>query len=326
MAPELSVVVPVYDCSSCLHALHERVARAVDGMLVSWELVLIDDRSSDDSWQTMVELAHRDPRVRVVRLSRNFGQNVAVTAGIEEARGRWIVVMDCDLQDPPEAIPELYAKAAEGYEIVFGRRRQRRQGLLRRAAGRSYFVLRKVLTGLDLETEHSNLSILSRKAAEAFLAVRDRHRNYLLILYWVGFEHTSIEFEQGERFAGRSTYSLRALLRVGFESLFFHTTALLRWIVYAGFAVSLSSVALAVFFLSSYFIRETAYPGWTSLAVLLLMIGGFTITTIGIAALYVGKVFEQVKPRPLYLVDERVGGDPALGAEAPAEEEAGSLL
>jgi dolichol-phosphate mannosyltransferase len=303
---EISVVVPVYKCAECIRHLHDRLTVALQSLGESYEIVFVDDRSPDDAWAVLRDLATADPAVRVVRLSRNFGQHAAITAGIAESNGNWVVVMDCDLQDPPEVVPRLYAATREGYDIVFARRRIRRQPLSRRAANRAYFFLRKTLSRVDLETEHANLSIMSRKAADSFLRLRDTHRNFLLILYWLGYEHTSIEFDHADRYAGKSSYTLRGLVRVASDGLFFHTTVLLRWIVFAGFAISISACGLAVFFVTSHFTHHS-YPGWTSVVVLLLLLGGFIIMSTGVAALYIGKVFEQVKERPLYIVDERIG-------------------
>lgn len=306
-APEISVVVPVYDCEDCLSALHERLTTTLEGLVESWELVLVDDRSTDRSWERVLALAATDAHVKAVRLSRNFGQHAAITAGLAESSGRWTVVMDCDLQDPPEAIPDLYAKALEGHEIVFARRRARSQSLPRRAANRVYFALRRALTGIAFETEHSNLSMISTKARSAFLSVPDAHRNFLLILYWLGFDRTTIEFDHASRYAGKSSYRFGALLRVALDGLFFQTTTLLRWIVYLGFGMAVSSVGLAGYFVYQHFATATL-PGWTSLAVLLLLIGGFIIISVGLTGLYLGKVFEQVKGRPLFVIDERVEG------------------
>ena len=302
---EISVVVPVYNCDECLRALYDRLTRALEPLVDSWEIVLVDDRSRDGSWSTVTELAAEDDRIKAVRLSRNFGQHAAITAGVAQASGRWTVVMDCDLQDPPEAIPDLYAKALEGHDIVFAKRRVRRQSLARRFANRVYFRLRRALAGVDLETEHSNLSMMSVKARRAFLDVPDAHRNFLLILYWLGFDRATIEFEHAERYAGRSSYTFSSLLRVATDGLFFQTTALLRYIVYFGFVMAASSVVLAGVFVYVY-LTQTAYPGWTSLSVLLLLIGGFIMIAVGLTGLYLGKVFEQVKGRPLFVVDEVV--------------------
>jgi dolichol-phosphate mannosyltransferase len=316
---EISIVVPVYDCDSCLHALYERVTRTVSRLVESWELIFVDDRSRDDSWATLLELAAADERVKVIRLSRNFGQHAAITAGMAESVGRWTVVMDCDLQDPPEAIADLYAHALRGHDIVLARRRTRRQALPRRIANRLYFLVRRAVVGFGLDTEHSNLSMISAKARESYLSIHDKHRNFLLILYWLGFDRASIEFEHADRHSGRSSYTFGSLMRVALDGLFFHTTAMLRWIVYLGFAIAALSLVLAVYFIGAYFARVT-YPGWTSLAVLVLLIGGFIIIAVGVTGLYLGKVFEQVKDRPLYIVDQRVAGGHAGRHELEPEQ------
>jgi glycosyltransferase involved in cell wall biosynthesis len=303
---ELSVVVPVYRCAECLADLHERLARTLETAVSSFEVVFVDDRSPDDSWKLLSKLAERDERVRAIRLSRNFGQHAAITAGLAESKGRWSVVMDCDLQDPPEEIPRLLEKARDGYEIVLSRRVGRRQSWLRRVAGRAYFRIRNFFMRMDMSTEYSSLSLLSRKVVDAFLEVHDRDRQYMLIVHWLGFERGEIEFEHAERMAGKSSYTLRQLLQVGIEGFFFETTILLRWIVYLGFGLALAGLVLAAWFILSYFLFDP-YPGWTSVAVLLLVVGGFIITSLGVTALYVGKIFGQVKDRPLYVVDTIVG-------------------
>ena len=299
---ELSVVVPVYRCEECLCVLHERLTKSVREITSSYELIFVDDRSPDGSWEVLTQLAQSDPAVRVIRLSRNFGQHAAITAGLEHATGRWTVVMDCDLQDPPEVIPRLFAKAQEGYDIVFTRRKGRRGSFFRRSASRLYFALFNLALKTDVSHEIGAFSIISRKVVDASLDVRDVERNYVMTLYWLGFEHTAIEFEHAERYAGKSSYTFRTLVRFAFESLFFQTTTLLRWIVYAGFVISFAGVLLAAFFVFNYFVNKP-YPGWTSLGVLLLLLSGFIIVSTGVTGLYIGKIFTQVKGRPLYVVD-----------------------
>lgn len=268
------------------------------------QIVLVDDRSVDCSWTTLKDIAARDIRVDAVRLSRNFGQHAAITAGLARATGDWVVVLDCDLQDPPELIPELYQKAMSGFDIVFGRRRRQGHSFLRRSASTAYFRMINVLLGTDISGAFGTFSILSRKVVRSFLEIRDKDRHYLHILFWLGYEHTVIDVEHQARFAGRSSYSLGRLLRHGFEGVFFQTTTLLRWIVYFGFLVALAGVALATFLV--YYYLTTARPpeGWTSLAVLVLLVGGFIIVSTGVTGLYIGMIFKQVKDRPLYIVDE----------------------
>jgi polyisoprenyl-phosphate glycosyltransferase len=308
---EISVVIPVYKCADCLRHLHERLDTALAEIPGEHEIVLVDDRSPDASWDVLRELAEQDESVRVVRLSRNFGQHAAITAGLEFARGRWIVVMDCDLQDPPEDIPRLYARAQEGVDIVYARRTNRTDAAFRRFGSRLYFRLLNASLGTEFDPDYGNFSIISRKVRDAFLRFRDKDRHYLMILRWLGFEHASIDVAHAERFAGESAYTMRTLVRFAIDGLFFQSTTLLRWSTYIGFAASLGGVLLAAFFVVRYFLGTT-YPGWTSLAVLVLLIGGLTITTVGVAGLYIGKIFTQVKDRPLYVVDDVVSSGAEL--------------
>jgi polyisoprenyl-phosphate glycosyltransferase len=302
---ELSVVVPVYGCEGCLQALHDRLGAALSRVTGSFEIVLVDDRSPDDAWTTIVELARKDDSVRGFRLSRNFGQHAAITAGLAQSRGRWTVVMDCDLQEPPEEIPRLYAKAQEGYDIVYTRRRGRPGPRLRAAAGRTYMRLRRFLLRTGDATNAGTLSIVSRKVVNSFLTLRDKDREYLIVLEWLGFRHTTIEVERAERYEGRSSYTPGRLLHVAVEGMFFQTTILLRWIVFLGFFVAFAGVLLAAYYVYTYF-TTTPLPGYTSLAVLLLLLCGFIIVSMGVIGLYVGKVFEQVKGRPLFVIDREV--------------------
>jgi polyisoprenyl-phosphate glycosyltransferase len=299
---EISVVVPVYKCAECLRHLHDRLDLALAQIPGEHEIIFVDDRSPDESWDVLRELAEQDASVCLVRLSRNFGQHAAITAGIEHARGHWVVVMDCDLQDPPEEIPRLYARAQEGVDIVYARRTGRQGPWHRRAGSRLYFRLLNASLGTDFDPDYGNFTIISRKVRDAFLRFRDKDRHYLMILRWLGYEHASIDVAHADRYAGESAYTLGTLIRFAIDGLFFQSTTLLRWSTYIGFAASLGGVLLATVIFVRYFLGTT-YPGWTSLTVLILLIGGLTITTVGVAGLYIGKIFTQVKDRPLYVVD-----------------------
>lgn len=318
MGLELSVVVPVYECRGCLPALHQRLTHVLRSLGVDYEIVLVDDRSLDGVWDDLRALADQDPSVRSVRLSRNFGQHAALTAGLAHAAGRFVVVMDCDLQDPPEEIPRLYGKALEGYDIVLAKRKGRRHSLLRRGAARTYFRLMNVFLHTSFDGEYGSFSIISRKVVESYLRLNDRARHYLFVLHWLGYEHTDIDVEHADRETGKSSYTFPRLVRHAFDGVLFQTTVLLRWIVYLGFALATCGALLAVIFAVVFFVA-TPPPGWTSLGVLLLLIGGFVTTSLGVTGLYIGQIFEQVKGRPLYIVDE-VAGEQAPGHGRSARE------
>lgn len=298
---ELSVVVPVYGCAACLGPLHERLTRTMTRVTARYELVFVDDRSVDEGWTVLQQLARRDPRVRAFRLSRNFGQDAAITAGLAQARGAWAVVMDCDLQEAPEDIPRLWAAAGEGYDLVRTTRKQWRHSRFRRWTSRVY---RSLTLETPVRPDYSNLSLVSRRVIDAFLRLNDRDREYMIALDWLGFDSATIEIEHHERHAGKSSYGLQRLIRVGLDGMFFRSTVLLRLVVLAGFVIVVMGLGLAAFEIVDYFAEpEKAVPGYTSLAVLVLVLTGVTIFSVGIVGLYVGRVFEQVKDRPLFLID-----------------------
>jgi dolichol-phosphate mannosyltransferase len=267
--------------------------------------VFVDDASPDGAWETLAELAARHPEVRAFGLSRNFGQDAAITAGLSNSRGQWTVVMDCDLQEPPEEIPRLYAKAMEGYDLVRTVRSKRGHSQLRRLASRGY---RRLLSDGDASMEYSNMSLLSRAVVDAFLSLRDRDREYMLVLEWLGFAQATVEIDYADRAEGASSYTLRRLLRVALAGMFFRTTMLLRLVVFLGFFIALAGGALAAYNVYYYF--EFGQPmGYTSLSVLLLLLAGFIIISIGVVGLYVGRIFEQVKFRPLFIISRQAGED-----------------
>lgn len=316
---DLSVVIPVYGCESCLRELHTRVCRACEDATDDYELIFVEDRGRDASWELLGELARADHRVRAFRLSRNFGQHAAITAGLAVCQGHRAVVMDCDLQDPPEEIPHLYAKATEGWDIVFGRRKLRRTSLGRRVLGSLYFKLLNRFTGAAIDGQQGTFSIISRKVIDTYLRLEDRDRHYLFVLRWLGYSSTVFEIEHDERPRGGSSYTLRALISHALDGVFFQTTVLLRWIVGLGFLVSLAGGATAAYLIYAR-LSDQAAPGWASLAVFMLTIGGFIIMSTGVTGLYIGKVFEQVKGRPLYVIDQAIeeGQETSVAAQPRA--------
>lgn len=304
----ISVVVPVYNCAGCLRALHERLTATLSALGPDYEIVLVDDRSLDDAWEVLTELARGDRRLRIVRLSRNFGQHAAITAGLTRSRGDWTVVMDCDLQEPPEEIARLWAKAQEGYDIVRATREGRRHSAFRRMSASLY---RRMLSEREGggEIEFSTLSMISRKVVDAFLQLRDRDREYQLVLDWLGFSQATISFAHAEREGDSpSAYGLRELVGVALDGMFFRTTVLLRWIVLLGFLVAAAGFGLGAYAVFSRYVEDTP-AGYTSIVVLLVLLSGFILISLGVVGLYVGRIFDQVKGRPLFVVDEQIDGD-----------------
>jgi glycosyltransferase involved in cell wall biosynthesis len=220
--PSLSIVVPVYGCTECLRALHRRLVATLEGMASDWQIVYVDDCSPGESWPLLVDLAEGDPRVRAYHLSRNSGQSAAIAAGLAHSEGERVVVMDCDLQDPPEAIPSLDAKADEGYDVVFTiRGSPPSYGLLRRLGTAAYLRLRNLAADRDQRARYSGFTLISRRAASAVLSAGRRHPSYLMTLRSLGFHSAAIEVPRDERYAGESSYTLPSLIKVGIANLAF---------------------------------------------------------------------------------------------------------
>jgi glycosyltransferase involved in cell wall biosynthesis len=305
-AVELSVVVPVYGCGGCLDTLYDRLTTSVSQITERYELVLVDDRSVDDGWSVLQRLARGDARVRALRLSRNFGQDAAITAGLSEARGARVIVMDCDLQEAPEDIPRLWTAAQEGYDVVRTIRRGRRHAPLKRWGSQLY---RRLTFETDTRADYSTLSLISRRVVNAYLSLNDQDREYMITLDWLGFSAVAIEIAHSDRHSGKSTYTVGRLFRVALNGMFFRSTLMLRLVILAGFIVALIGLAIAAFEIIDYIAGPNkSVPGYTSLAVLVLVLAGVIIISIGVVGLYVGRTFQQVKNRPLYLIDTRAEG------------------
>lgn len=303
MRAEITLVIPVYNCARYIEELHGRAVASLSRIGAESRFVFVDDGSGDDSWTVLRALAERDSNVACLRLSRNFGQHAAVTAGLAYSATAWTAIMNCDLEDPPEEIPSLFAKAAEGYDIVFGRRVRHRRGLARRALGRVYIWLLNTLTGAGMATEPASLVVVSARVAKAFLALRERDRQYELILHWLGFRQATVEIRADAKNARSSKHSVGKLLRVGLDGIFFHPAALLPWVLALG---ALLITLGAIVGLSSA-IGSSVGQAASILAALILSVGGLAIMSIGLIGLYVGRIFAEAKGRPLYVIDEVIG-------------------
>jgi len=300
--PTISVVVPVYGCLSCLDILCQQLETSLQTLTEHFEIILVDDRSPDNWWSHIETLQDKYSSVQGLRLSRNYGQQIAITAGLAAARGDYVVVMDCDLQDSPSLIPELYAKLQEGYDLVLAKRVERNHSGFRLLAAKLYFDLLSKLANEPIDGSYGAFSILSRKVVDSFLLFEEKERHYLFILRWLGFNMGSIDVVHQERHSGRSSYNLDGLIRLALDGVLFQATVMLRWIISLGFLFAFSGLAGAGYFVWQYF-YHTSLPGWTSLAVLILVSTGVLLISLGIIGLYVGKIFDQAKQRPLYVVD-----------------------
>lgn len=299
----ISVVIPVYQCADCLVELYQRIKKCLLNITPNYEIIFVDDRGRDNAWDIIVGLSKKDNVIKGVRLSRNFGQHLAITAGLAQSRGDWVVVMDCDLQDSPEEIIRLYELAQSGFDIVLARRKQKKHSFFRRIFSKCYSKLMTIATNQLFDPELGSFSIISRKVVDSYLRFKDNDRHYLFILYWLGFNIGYIDYKHTDRFSGKSSYNLSALIKHAISGMLFQTSILLKLIVYLGFVISSMGSCFALYIVYRYFYCHIM-PGWTSLVVLILLIGGVIISSLGVVGLYIAKIFEQVKNRPLYIIDE----------------------
>ena len=308
--PRYSVVVPLNDEEQVLPALVERLTGVLDGLDGSWEVILVDDGSKDGTYGLAVELHGRDPRVKVLRLSRNFGHQLALSAGLDVARGDAVITMDGDLQHPPEVIPELVAAWQEGNDIVYGvmAERQGETGFKAFTAKAFYRLLGR-LSDIDVPQAAGDFRLVDRKALTAFRAMRESNRYLRGMFSWIGFTQTGIPYSSPPRTTGRSKYTPRKMMRLATDAIVSFSDRPLRLALNVGFVVSALSI---VFGLSAVVIKLAggfSVPGWASLMVLFGVVGGIQLIVLGVIGEYVGRIYDEVKHRPLYLVRETHGID-----------------
>lgn len=300
--PHISVVVPVYKAENCLDELYTRLKTALESISPSFEIILVEDCGGDASWQVIERLAAADPRVRGIQFSRNFGQHYGITAGLEHCHGDWVVVMDCDLQDRPEEIPRLYAKAQEGYDIVLARREARQDPLLKRITSWLFYRIFSYLADIEYDGASGNFRIMSRTVVENYRRMGEQLRFFGGLVQWLGFPTASIEVEHAERFEGNSTYTFATLWKLATETIIAYSDKPLRIGVRFGFGMAALAFCYGLYILLQAWAYGSAVPGWNSLIVSLYFIGGIIIAMLGIIGIYLGKAFDETKKRPLYIV------------------------
>jgi len=302
--PKISVVSPVYGCRNSLTELYNRLKNTLSTITEDFEIIFVNDGSPDGAWEVIKELAAKDKRVRGINLTRNFGQHKAIAAGIDHAKGDWVVVMDCDLQDKPEEIPKLYNKAQEGYDAVFGQRVGRQDSLKKRWTSRAFIAIYDYLADSKTDPTIGNFSIISRKVANALKNLSEQHRPYTFFVIWLGFKRTYIQIEHAKREIGQSSYNFKRLVQLATDNIVSQSNKLLRMSIKFGFTLALLSALYALYLVIKYYMTDEIVPGWTSVMVSIYFIGGLLFANFGLIGLYLGKVFDETKRRPLYVVDE----------------------
>lgn len=298
----LSVVVPVYKAENSLDELYQRLKVALETISTDFEIILVEDCGGDNSWQVIERLAVADKRVLGVQFSRNFGQHYGITAGIDHCSGDWVVVMDCDLQDQPEEIPRLYAKAQEGYDIVLARRDARQDPLHKRIMSWLFYKTFSYLADIEYDGACGNFRIISRNVVENYSRMGEQLRFFGGLVQWVGFPTASIEVKHAKRFEGNSTYTFAKLWKLAAETIIAYSDKPLRIGVRFGFGMAVLAFCYGIYILLRAWTYGSPIPGWNSLIVSLYFIGGIIIAMLGIIGVYLGKTFDETKKRPLYIV------------------------
>jgi polyisoprenyl-phosphate glycosyltransferase len=313
----ISVVIPIFREQLTLHELYRRLRDALSIVSQDFEIILVSDGGCDGSWDIIRELSMADDRVKGVKFTRNFGQHLAITAGLDVCDGDWVVVMDGDLQDRPEVIPELYAKALQGYDVVFVSRLDRPESAIYQFAARVFYKIFKLLAHTEYDPRHGNFSIISRRVVELYRTLGESLRFYGLILDWLGFKKASIEARHGVRYAGSPGYDLRKRLRLAYHIILAHSDRPLHFSIAFGLLISIWSGTTGMWMVMRYlFVKQYAVQGWTSLIVSTFFVAGVILMVLGIMGIYIGKIFNEIKRRPLYVVEEKVGLDHRHAAPA----------
>ncbi len=305
MSVFISVVSPVYRAEKILPELVLRIKNSLDKITDSYEIILVEDCGPDDSWGKIEELAKEYPQIVGIKLSRNFGQHYAITAGLDHAKGEWVVVMDCDLQDQPEEIENLLTKSNEGFDIVLARRYARRDSFFKKFFSKMFYRTLGYLTGSEQDETVANFGIYNRKVIQSIVTMRESIRFFPTMVKWVGFKSTKLNIEHSIREEGKSSYNFKRLMNLALDIILAFSDKPLRLVVKSGLIISSISVFFSFYTIFKYYNGEIIELGYTSLIISLWLLSGFIISTLGIVGLYVGKIFEGVKNRPIYIINKK---------------------
>lgn len=302
---DISIVVPLYGCEQYITELYQRVkASLIENNLIA-QFIFVNDKSPTNDWFVVSELAKDHKDILAINLSRNFGQHQAITAGLSYASGDWVVVMDGDLQDSPEEIINLYNKASDGFEIVYAQRKERQDKAIKKLSSRLYYAVFSYLTDSKQDKSIANFGIYKQKVIRAILSMQDQERFFPTMSQWVGFKSTTLEVKHFER-EGETGYSWSALIRLAFNNIIAYSDKPLRLTVRLGVVISLLSFCIGVFYFIQWFRGVIVVEGFVSLIISIWFLSGIIIMILGVIGIYVGKVYDKVKNRPLFIVSEAI--------------------
>lgn len=317
----ISLVIPCYNEEDVLPELRRRLQDLVSQYSCPVEVVLIDDGSKDNTWPLLQQYAAEDRFIKAVRLSRNFGHQTAITCGLDQTRGEVVVILDADLQDPPELIPAMIADWSQGYDVVYGQRKTRAgESSSKKFFAFAFYRIFEKVAGLKVPRDTGDFRLMDRRAVNALQSLRERHRFVRGMVSWIGYHQKALQYDRPERFAGTTKYPFRKSLFLAIDAITSFTYAPLRIASYLGVATSCLAFAYIVVVLVLK-VLGINFPGYTSIMASILLLGGVQLTVLGILGEYVGRIFEQGQQRPLYLVDQ-IQGEPLAEQETPQQRSA----
>ena len=302
----LSVVIPVYNESSLIGELIKRVQTNLKLITEDYEIIIVDDGSQDNTWISIETEMKLENKVKGIKFSKNFGHHFAITAGLEYSSGEWVVVMDGDLQDRPEVIPDLYKKSQEGFDVVFVSRQNRPEKLYYRIAQKFFYWILKLISGIDFDSRQANFSIINKKVVEAFGNFPENARFYASTIKWLGFDRSFIEADHGKRYSGKPSYTLKKRLNLASDIILSFSNRPLKLAIYFGVFLSFSSIAAVIYITYRAIFYGFEIKGWASIMALILFVGGIILIILGVLGIYIGRIFVEVKKRPLYIISQKI--------------------
>lgn len=301
---DLSVVSPVYRGEKMLSELVERIHKAISPLTDNYEIVLVNDCSPDNSWECISEICKVDKKVKGINLSRNFGQPYAITAGLTYAKGNYIAVIDCDLQNKPEDLPAMYQKALEGYDVVSARRVVREDTFMKRMSSAIFHRVYDFLSGFDTDKAVAEFGIYSRKIVDVYCSIPEYSRSFVELIHTLGFKKTTVDVLHNHRLEGKSSYNLYRLLKLSYDSIISNSNRPLHLAVALGLMMSILSFLMAIYNIFAKFLGLNEVAGYTSTIFSIWFVGGLLLLMMGVLGLYIGKIFDQVKGRPVFIVSD----------------------
>jgi glycosyltransferase involved in cell wall biosynthesis len=304
----ISVVSPVYKAKLIVPELVRRIIESVSKITEDFEIILVEDGCPENSWEAIAQECQKDKRIKGIKLSRNFGQHYAITAGLDYVKGDWVVVMDCDLQDQPEEIEKMYNLAITGYHVVLGQRKIRYDSYFKKSFSFLFYRFLNFMSGINHDETIANFGIYHKEVIATLIKMREPNRFFPTMINWIGFNQTKIEIEHAERKEGTSNYNFSKLMKLAIDIILSNSEKPLKLFTLLGIVISLTSLLIAFIFLIQWSLGDIKVLGYTSLIISIWLLSGIILATLGIVGLYIGKTFETVKNRPIYIIQDKING------------------